>query len=83
MSLAKDLSSDFPRGPHETLGGFVINRDPVDFGFPPALLYAVLLVTHSVGAISSKPKVHAILVLLPPVVLAIGTLAGYLRPGMS
>ena len=30
MSLAKDLSSDFPRGPHETLGGFVIAARTLD-----------------------------------------------------
>jgi hypothetical protein len=39
-----------------------------------------LFVTHSVGALSSKPEVHAVLVAVPPAVIAISALTVFFQP---
>jgi hypothetical protein len=43
-------------------------------------MFAVLLLVHSVGAISSRPAVHAVLAIVPPVLVVVSGLTIYFLP---
>ena len=51
-----------------------------DVGTPSNLIFGALFVTHSVGALSSDPKLHAVLAAVPPVMVAISGLTVLFQP---
>ena len=62
--------------------GAIVNRGEIgdELWVPISLGFSLFLVVHSVGAISKSPTVHAILVFLPPVGIAIAGLTILFQP---
>jgi len=46
----------------------------------PTLIFGALFITHSVGALSSEPKLHALLATVPPAVIAFVGLTVLFQP---
>ena len=49
-------------------------------GTPSILIFGALFITHSVGALSSEPKLHALLATVPPAMVAVSGLTVFFQP---